>query len=303
MKKVYCIFLMLLSSSVFAQPDPVFTQYVYNQFVINPAYAGSRNAMSAVLTHRSRWTGIDGSPTTQTLSVHSNAGSSGFAWGVNLAHDQLGPNTIVNAAATGAYHVKFKRGKLSFGLRGGLYNSRLNTSKFDFKDQTDPLNNGANLVANRFNFDAGVYYYTRRFFVGLSLNHLNAGRLNYSDDLQANFFLRRYNTLAAGYAFQLNDNFILKPSLLLKNTPAFDTNLDINLGLLMYDRIWLGVGFRNQTSMNFLLDINVTDFFRIGYSYDAFLNSLSIASNGVHEIFVGFDFTTDKSQNVSPRYF
>jgi type IX secretion system PorP/SprF family membrane protein len=302
MKKSIIILTVLMSFQGFAQQDAVYSQYMYNQFVINPAYAGSRNAMSAVLMHRTRWVGMDGAPTTSTFSFHSNSTNKGFAWGANFAADRLGPQSYVHMALTGAYHVRLRTGKLSFALRGGLVNSSMNREKLDFRDAGDYLAVGTNHTAIVPSFDFGVYYYTRKFYIGLALNHLGDQTFDYSDIPAAKYYLRSFKNLGAGYAFEINDKLTLKPSFLLKQSKGFEANMDLNLSALFYKKIWFGISFRNKTSVNFLLDVNITDFMRVGYAYDLFVNKLNTGSSGAHEIFIGFDFNPKKTTTTSTRY-
>ncbi|WP_083261164.1 PorP/SprF family type IX secretion system membrane protein [Crocinitomix algicola] len=302
MKRFILLFLMAINGNIFAQQEAIYSQYMFNQFVINPAYAGSRNSMSAVILHRSRWTGMDGSPTTSTFSVHSGVKNSNLAWGANFASDKLGVTSNTFFAASGAYHVRMTRGKLAFGLRIGAYNSSINTNTLDFKDKTDIFNIGESRSSLTPSADFGVYYYTRKFYVGFSLNHMGNREIEFDDFSDATFNLSTYATLGLGYAMVLNDNLTLKPSFLLKNTTNTRANLDLNLSALIYDRVWLGVSFRNQSNINFLIDVNITDYLRIGYSYDSFINKLNSVAVGAHEVFVGFDFAFNKPKTVSPRY-
>ena len=302
MKKSILILTVLMSLQGFAQQDAVYSQYMYNQFVINPAYAGSRNAMSAVLMHRTRWAGMDGAPTTSTFSFHTNTNGKNLACGVNLATDRLGPQSNVQGALTGAYHARLRKGKLSFGLRAGIFTSSLNGSMLDFRDETDYLKNQNQHSATVASFDFGVYYYTRKLYIGLALNHLGNQMFDYTDIPSAEYYLRSFNSLGAGYAFEVNDKLTIKPSFLLKKSAGFEANMDLNVSALFYKRIWLGISLRNQTSINFLLDANITDYLRVGYAYDLFVNELSSVSAGAHEIFIGFDFKTKKATTTSTRY-
>jgi len=302
--KSKCLFFLFLSSSLigFAQQDPIYSQYMFNPFVINPAYAGTRNSMSAVILHRSQWVGIDGAPTTQTASIHAPVNKYKIAWGLNFAHDALGPMSNVMAGVTGAYHIKFRNSKLSFGLRAGIHNSTFNRNELNFKTDNDPYDVGGKVSAMIPNIDFGAYYYKTNFYLGLSATHLNGSKLNYDGfPDSANIYLRTHVMLASGYVFEISPKFVLKPSVLIK-TVGSRPNFDINVSALFYKRFWLGLSFRNKSSINLLLDVNVTDYLRIGYSYDILLNQLSNYSKGTHEIFIGFDFDIKKSQTISPRY-
>lgn len=305
MRRVLAIIFILLSCQTYAQQDALYSQYMFNPFAINAAYAGSRNSYSVVLLHRSQWVGIPGAPNTQSFAIHAPAGKSGIAWGVNVAHDKIGPSRNVLAAATGSYHLKFKESKLSFGLRAGIYNTVLDRSALNFKELNDELDIGGTESAMVPTFDFGVYYYMTKFYAGLSISHLTKHTFDfkdYPDSVTTNMALRRHIMLNAGYVFEVKRNLILKPSFLFKVVPGAPVNLDINLSALLYKRVWVGVSFRNTSSIVMMTDINITDFMRIGYAYDLNYNKLGSYSSGSHEIFLGFDFNLKNQQTVSPRY-
>lgn len=305
MKKVLIALLVLMTCDVYAQQDAIYSQYMFNPFAINPAYAGSRNSYSAVLLHRSQWVSMPGAPRTQSFAVHAPAGKSGMAWGINFAHDQIGPSRNILAAATGSYHIKFKESKLAFALRGGIYNTVLDREALNFNEDFDQLDIGGKEGAMVPSFDFGAYYYMTKFYAGFAVNHLTKHTFNfdgYADTVLTNMSLRRHVMLNAGYVWELKRNFILKPSFFLKATPAAPVNLDINLSALIYKRVWVGLSFRNTSNIVFMTDINITDFMRIGYAYDLNYDKLGTYNNGSHEVFLGFDFNLRNQQTISPRY-
>lgn len=305
MKRGIVFLFVLLSCQSFAQQDAIYSQYMFNPFAINPAYAGSRNSYSAVLLHRSQWVSMPGAPVTQSFALHAPAGKSGIAWGVNFAHDQIGPTRNILAAATGAYIIRFKESKLSFGLRGGIYNTVLNRDQLNFKDENDQLDIGGKESAMVPSFDFGIYYYMTKFYAGLSVNHLTRHTFDfddYDDTVVTNMALRRHFMLNVGYVWELKKNFILKPSFMLKAVPAAPVNVDFNLSALIYKRFWLGLSFRNNTNIVFMTEINITDFMRIGYAYDHNYDKLGNYNKGSHEVFLGFDFNLKNQQTISPRY-
>jgi len=171
--------LMFMSCSGFAQQDAIYNQYMFNPFAINPAYAGSRNAVNLVMINRNQWVGIDGAPNTQTLSGHVPTNKNSLAWGANISRDKLGPTTNLWAAATGAYHLKLESGTLSFGLRGGIYNCVIDHGVLNFREQNDALDNKERLSSIVPTFDFGLYYFTERFFAGISATHLTRHRFQF----------------------------------------------------------------------------------------------------------------------------
>lgn len=305
MKKVLLFILIVFSCGSYAQQDAIYSQYMFNPFAINPAYAGSRSSYSAVLLHRSQWVGFPGAPMTQSFALHAPAGKSGLAWGINFAFDQIGPSKNVIAGATGAYILKFKESKLAFGLRGGIYNTIFNRELLEFKEQGDQMDIGGKESAIVPSFDFGTYYYMTKFYVGFSVNHLTRHQFKFKDfpdTVLTNMALRQHFMLNSGYVWELKRNFILKPSFLIKYVPGAPLNVDVNLSALIYKRVWAGLSFRNNTNIVFLVDVNVTDFMRIGYAYDWNYDKLGSFNGGSHEVFLGFDFSLKNRQTISPRY-
>ncbi len=310
MKKKLIIAFFLFSSvftvNLKAQQDAIYSQYMFNPFVINPAYAGSRDALSGVLLFRQQWVGIDGAPSTETFSMHSLIGKTKLAAGMNLVNDVVGPTKNTGAFATAAYHLKLKKGKLSFGLRGGFYNSRLDNSKLNYFDATDRFNTQSTSTALIPSFDAGLYYYTRKFYAGFSSTHLTQSKFNYSNfPGGTNLFLRRHFMFASGAAFEISDKVVFKPSVLVKFVEASPVNIDVNASFLFNKRFWLGVSSRNGNgfnSLSFITEIYITDWFRLGYSYDLVLNRLKKFTMGTHEIVAAFDINTKRVKYISPRY-
>lgn len=295
--------LILIASSSFAQQDALFSQYMFNPFAINPAYAGSRSSISAVLLHRSQWLGLDGAPHTQTLSMHSKIGETGLAVGGNIAHDVIGPSRNVYGSLTAGYHLQMKVGFLSFALRGGVFNSVMNQSMITFDNATDQFNTGGSQSAMVPSFDFGMYYYSNRFFAGLSVNHLTKHQFKfdaYPDN--AAIFLKRHFMFNTGAVFKASEKIVLKPSVLLRYSAGSPFSADFNFSMLYNSFWWIGASLRNLNSIVFLTEFNITDYLRAGYSYDLTLNKLKSYNTGSHEIFIGFDFTTKKDKNISPRY-
>lgn len=287
----------------FAQQDAMYSQYMFNPFMINPAYAGSRESTSAVLLFREQWLGIDGAPSTQTFSIHSPFSKQKMALGLNLINDDIGPTKNSGIFATYAYHLKLGKAKLSFGLRGGVYNSRIDLNALNYRDPLDEINGTGTVNSMVPSFDFGMYLYSKKYYVGFSSTHLNESKFNFSGmTTTTNIVLKRHYMLAAGGAFPVGENTVFKPTTLIKFVPSAPVNIDLNASFLLRKVFWLGAGYRSAGSVVLISEYNITNSLRVGYSYDLVLNQLKRFSGGTHELMVGFDMNFGKTKSISPRF-
>lgn len=299
--------LMISGLEFCGQQDAMYSQYMFNPFAVNPAYAGSRSSLSGVILGRKQWAGIDGAPTTATFAVHSPFKGKNFALGFNAIVDRIGPSTNTGALATYAYHLKLGPGKLSLGLRGGMYSNRLDKSVLIFDDGTDVNNTGGFLQKIVPTFDFGGYYYTEKFYAGLSSNHILTSGTTDIDSIVSNgssvfSTFDRHFMFATGYAFAINPDVVLKPSLLVKYVNGAPVNVDVNMSVLLKKVFWLGLSVRSSKDIVAVLEYNFSNFMRIGYSYDFSFGPVRTYTTGSHEIFLGFDIDTSRKQGISPRY-
>ncbi len=307
MKRYYLyicmVFLLFPLSRGYAQQDAIYSQYMFNPFAINPAYAGSRDALSAVILGRQQWAGLDGAPFTGSVAIHGPIKASGLAGGFNIIHDELGPTSTNGAFLTGAYHLKLSKGKLAFGLRGGLISSTFDYNKLNY-NQPDNYSNIGAITEGGPSFDFGMYYYTQKFFAGLSTTHIGTNTFDHSvnDTLNANIVFDQHYMLASGLAIEVNDNFVFKPSIMAKYVQGAPLNVDVNMSFLFKKVFWFGMSYRHGSALTFITEYNITDWMRLGYSYDLVLNRLKRFNSGSHELFIGFDFLMRKDKDISPRY-
>jgi type IX secretion system PorP/SprF family membrane protein len=286
-----------------AQQDPQYSQYMFNQLALNPAYAGSKEALSTTVLLRNQWTGIEGAPKTETFSIHAPLKKKKVGLGFTVIADQIGPVKSIGALGSYAYRIPIGNGKLSFGLRAGIYNYTYNWSEITYKDQNDVYNTGN--ITSRIvpTADAGIYYYTNTLYAGLSATHLYNGRLTSVSNLNGdNAQLSPHLFFTFGKSWQFSDKLVFAPSLLVKGAKGAPTEIDLNACFLLKDRLWLGGSFRTGYGVVALVEFQITDKFKLGYSYDMGLNKIGVAGRGSHEIMIGYDFNIFKSRMMSPRY-
>lgn len=293
----------MLSRSIFAQQDPQYSQYMFNQMALNPAYAGSKEALSTAVFLRNQWTGLDGAPKTETLTLHAPLKKKKVGLGFTVVADQIGPKKSIGAMGSYAYRIPIGNGKLAFGLRAGIYNFTYNWNEINYKDQNDVYNTGNRTSVIVPTADAGIYYNTNTLYLGFSATHLYNGRLttvsnSNGDDAQ---FSPHY-FLTFGKAWSLSENLVFNPSLVLKAAKGSTATADLNFSFMIKQRVWLGASFRSSYGFVMYTQISITDKFKLGYAYDFGLNQIGRAGGGSHELMIGYDFNIYKSKVVSPRY-
>ena len=296
------ILLLTIGIDSFSQQDALYSQYMFNQFTINPAYAGSRESFSSVLLYRNQWTGLDGAPSTLNFSMHSPFSDQKMAIGLNFIVDNIGPTKNSSFMGTYAYHLKTSKGKLSLALRGGIITSTLDNNLLNFFDANDVHNSGGVAQNIAPNFDFGMYYYSSKFYSGLSINHLYDSDVIYQNTAQTHFSLNQHIFFNTGGVFELNPNLVLKPSIMIRYVNGSPLSYDLNSALLINKKVWVGLTYRSTKNIIFISEFNLSDNIRAGYSYDFDLGKLRSFHSGSHEVFIGCDLNFRKVQSTSPRY-
>lgn len=307
MKRILLILTLLTVLKSFAQQDPQYSLYMFNPLGVNPGYAGSREALSGVLVHRSQWVGLEGAPVTQAFSVNSPLKIRSMGVGLNVTNDKIGPKNIITATAVYAYRIKVGAGKFAFGLRGGIQNYNYNWDMIEYKDKEDQIPNtavGSFVIPT---FDFGLYYNTNTFYAGLALEHMNEAQFSFTKAMtETNNGAQVYSHITGtiGKAFVINNELVLKTSTLIRSDRQGNGNIDVNASILINKTLQFGLTVNTRNSVIILTEYNITKVFRMGYAYDYNYSDLTqTTGSGSHEIFVGYDFNLSKTRVTSPRYF
>lgn len=313
MKRTLSICIILLAtSSLFAQQELMVSQYMFNGLFLNPAYAGSHKYWEATALHRSQWVSLDGAPTTQLIGIDGPVADEKIGLGAIVLHDQIGDTRQFEFSANGSYHLDLdseRKNRLSFGLRAGFSNYTARLDETLVFDNDDPV--FISPIENEFipKLGAGVYFYNPKFYVGLSVPTIFAADDNLEVDPIGLFegtddiYFENHMFLNAGYVYEISENLVLKPNVLIKYHPAAPLQADINANLLINQKFWAGVSYRTNDAIIGILEFNVTDQIRIGYAYDFTLSDLADYSNGSHEVMLGYNFGKEIVKMKSPRYF
>lgn len=287
-----------------AQQDSQFTQYMYNTININPAYAGSRGALSVFGLYRTQWVGLEGAPETSSFSVNTPINNSNLGVGVSLVNDKIGPINENNLSADLSYTIQTSADfKLSFGIKGTANLFNLDINKLNPEDQGDPQFQDLN---NKFspNIGAGVYWHSDKAYIGLSVpNFIETNRY---DDNDIAIYKDKINYyLIAGYVFDLDHYQYIKfkPAVLAKMVEGAPLQVDASANFMFNDKFVIGVSYRWSAALSATVGFQVTDGLYLGYGYDHETTNLSHYNSGSHEIFLRYEFFKNKGKITTPRFF
>ncbi|RBQ09084.1 PorP/SprF family type IX secretion system membrane protein [Pedobacter miscanthi] len=320
MKKLITIFAIFVNFNGFAQQKPQYTQYIFNQYLLNPALSGIENYIDFKAGYRKQWSGITDAPQTSFVSAHwalgdkqlwSNAltsfpeqtgnpmdrnytqnytsSPSHHGMGVTAVLDKTGPIKRLDANVTYAYHLQLSNDfNLSAGIAAGVSSISLDLNALTFDTQIDPILNRALINQVKPDLSLGLWLYGARVFAGLSVQQILPQKLSFSGDENYNLGKEVPHYFAtAGYKFFVDDEIAAIPSVMVKYVSPAPVSFDLNLKLAFKDKIWLGGSYRKDDSFAAMAGFNIGKMVNLTYSYDFTTSQLNQVSNGSHEIVLG----------------
>ncbi len=311
-KKIALIaFLFAIVATGKAQYDALFTQYMFNEMFINPAYAGSKEAMSATVLHRQQWVNFPGRPVTTSFSLHGPLLQNKMGLGLSVLNEKIGVLNRNLVYLSYAYRIKTgDKGHLSFGLMGGVHmqQSKFASLKTNDDGTVDPqlAQNSPNLMAP--NFGAGIYFNTKTFYTGISIPRMVDDRMVFtkgvagiqSTKISPNQFTFYYTI---GNMFTLSDALKLKGQAMVKAVQNAPIQYDISANFFIKEMIWAGLSYRSNAAVAAIVGVQINPQFLVSYSYDYGINSIQKYSQGSHEIGINYLFSYKGKKVVTPRYF
>lgn len=306
MKKIFFASILALLSiiDVKAQQDPHYTQYMYNMNVINPAYAGSKENLAIGLLFRKQWVEIEDAPTTFTATGHSPIGKN-VGLGLSVISDRIGPVEENNIYGDFSYTLNLGgEHRLALGLKAGVTLQKIGLNSEIAASLPVPTDGAfaENTSNANLNIGTGIFYYTNKYYLAFSVpnmlkaTHLDYNGVEYGNDIQHYF-------LTGGYVFDLTPRLKFKPFFMVKSAFNAPTSFDISTNFLMFDKLELGVSYRNQDAVSGLINFKINDGIRIGYAYDYITSRINAVSKSSHEFILLFDLNFPKKVTSSPRYF
>ncbi len=335
-KSLLICFAVLVSWLLHAQQAPHYTQYLVNQYIINPALSGIENYTDVKMSHRHQWVGLQDAPVTTYLTIHTPIGkkddrvtATSFEmpgenprgrnyWqdyeaakphhgiGLKVINDRTGPLNSFAAYASYSYHVGISaKTTLAAGFEAGVRNISLDRTKLDFgaaNPQDPAVYNSGEINQLKPDFGAGLYLYSADYFVGLSAQQIIPQTIYFADQLikTSGSKLIPHLFATAGYRFLLDDDFTALPSVMVKLVQPLPPQLDMNVKIQYRDFLWGGVGYRVKDGFTGVVGINMSNTMNVGYSYDYTTSLLNTVSKGTHEIIIGF-LIGNKYGDVCPR--
>ncbi|RFZ90780.1 type IX secretion system membrane protein PorP/SprF [Mucilaginibacter conchicola] len=318
-----------------AQQKPQYTQYIFNNLLLNPAVTGIENYTDVKFGYRSQWKGLDGAPVTAYASITAPLGTeftegdaAGFlpyggespysrmytsdyqasaphhGIGFMVVTDKAGPLDQTNIAATYAYHLGItSKFNLSVGVSAGANHLHLATSELTFENPDDPVLRG--IENNKWKPDVGVgiWGYAANYYFGISAQQI-LPQVQYISTKTDNATLSKavpHFFATAGMKFYLSDDVMLLPSALLKFIDPTPTSFDINMKLSFRDRFWFGGSYRRNDSFGVLAGFNLNSLVNVSYAYDITTSPLKAVSNGSHELVLGI-LLNNKYKLTSPQH-
>ena len=291
------IFLTVILPTLFlipgtAQQYPVFSQYYFNELVINPAYAGSHVQFSATAMYRNQWINFPGSPKTFHLTTHTSLIKNKVGVGLMINHDEIGSYKNEHIYANYAYKLHFQEATLSMGLQAGINLLGADYSKLDLQHPNGVDASFYNILNEvKPNFGTGVYFSKRNYFLGFSVPFiLNNAVATSVGELVGGIKEARYYFLRGGAILPLDreQKFKINPSTLIRAQEGQPMSFDLNNSFIFYDVFSVGWSYRLGDSFITFVDLKLSDKIHFGYSYDLTSSSIRGFSNGTHEFMINY---------------
>jgi type IX secretion system PorP/SprF family membrane protein len=277
------------------QQLPQFSQYMFNDFVLNPAIAGIHDYYQIRTNHRFQWVGMTDPPLTNSLSFYGPHASMNMGYGGTIYTDVTGPTSRTGISGSYGYNISiYGDMRLSMGLNLSVLQYRVDGTQLTPKDPSDMFIQG--VVSTTYVPDAGVgvYLYGDNYYAGFSAAQLLNNKLEIFEEKTGLNRLKSHFFVTGGYRFEMDPDWILEPSAIIKATAPSQFRFEVNAKVEWMEMVWLATGYRFHEAVTVMAGYNYDDKFYFGYSYDIGITELRLYNMGSHEIMIGYRFNDIK---------
>jgi type IX secretion system PorP/SprF family membrane protein len=313
LKRTFYILVIIMSgNAALAQQDPQFTQYMFNNLYVTPAYAGVDGVTQVTFMHRSQWLGYQssfgdgGAPTTYIASFNTPIYKFKSGFGGYITSDKLGPQTNHEGQIMYAYHLGIKESKLSFAIKAGFYSVAVNGTHYRYIQEGDNLIVTGKESQVRPDLGVGMFYRAEKFYAGFGINHLIKSQFDFGVN-EARNALENHLNFTAGYFYEVNFDLKLNPTILVK-TDFKEYSFDLGVIATLKDKMWAGLSFRQSEAANVLLGYSFLKdkSLRFGYAIDVVVKDQEAKENFSHELMLSYQLPviiqSGKKVVRTPRY-
>jgi len=283
-----------------AQQQPIYSQYMLNDFSMNPAIAGTSGYFNVKSDNRFQWMGITDAPQTFILTFDGPINTQHMGIGAYVYTDVTGPTRQTGATAAYSYHLKLKDDlNLSFGISAGILQFSVDGQAITLVQQNDQA------LVNQFesaivpSFAAGAYLYSSKFWVGVSAPQIVPINAKLNNFAGAQNELVTHYYASAGYKLALNEDFELDPTLEANYVIPVPPQFDIGARVIYTQKFWLGAGYRTSDAVYAMVGYTYQKSLTFGFSYDYSITDIAKYSTGTTEFYIGIKFNKAKTPDHS----
>jgi len=304
------LFLLVHTWLLNAQQLPIYSQYTFNKFLLNPAAAGSDGYTTVSLVAREQWVGFKGTPKTHAITIDSRLLRNSFisknasvrkkkrlssrsgrvGWAGHVFNDHYGQLDRTGLEGTYAYHIAIDQGQLSLGLSGVFYQLKLNKDQVVLGDEDiDPFLNGLKGTLYIPDANFGAFFTSAKVYGGFSVMQLFQSSVHFGDDNGSEYSLKRNYNLMAGYYYSLTGDFAVEPSMLIKIPATSKAQLDLNAKVYYKNDYWAGLSYRTGNALIIYFGARIDKYY-VGYAFDYNFSALGRQTYGSHEFMAAIKF-------------
>ena len=302
------LMVVLFTCKGFSQLDPTLTQYMFNMQTINPAYAGMWEKIGFSTLVRKQWVGIDNTPLTEVISLHSPLKNEFVGVGLNVMNDHFGKENSLSIFGDYSYEISLTpHTMLRLGLKFGFMNYKNPLTQYELYPDNKYDEAFAEDVDLKFlpNFGIGAFLYDEDFYVHFSIPKLieNDFKTNYNNYSTQAVIRTLY--LGGGYVFKFRttNQVIFKPTMMLRATWNQPLQLDIGANVMLMDRLWLGGLLRTGDALCFTSQLILSNNLRLGFAFDITYTEIYPYQYGTYEFSLGYDIDFYGRSYLRSKYF